>query len=92
MTCHGNGEDHCCWLGGEVCQYLEENTVPGRRWACGLRRRAGSWSAVYESVAYRRNVKPKLRALNVVDCGDWPQLAPDVVGSLCCFETPIEVT
>lgn len=93
MTCHGNGDDHCCWLAGEVCPFLEEGTVPGRRWACGLFRRAGSWDAVYQSLAYRRHVKPKLKALGVVDCGDWPQRAPNVRGSLCCFdETPIEVT
>jgi hypothetical protein len=91
MTCHGNGDDHCCWISGEVCRYLEENTAPGRRWACGLLRRAGSWPAVYQSVAYRSNVRPRLRAAGVtVDCGDWPQaVLPTLMANgngTCCFE------
>ena len=87
MTCHGNLDDHCCYLGPVgVCRYLEEGTVPGRRWTCGLYRRAGSWAAVYESVAYREHVKPILNRLGLVDCGDWPQLQPDCTKRLCCFD------
>jgi hypothetical protein len=51
--CHGNAEEHCCYVAGEVCPYLEENTVSGRRWACGLLRRLGSWDAVNRSDEYR---------------------------------------
>lgn len=52
-TCHGNGSEHCCWVGGAVCEYLEEHTVPGRRWACGLLRRGGSWAAMRTLPEYR---------------------------------------
>ena len=92
--CHGNGEDHCCYLGpAGVCPYLEEGTVDGRRWACGLFRRSGSWDSVYESIAYRRHVKPKLKALRIVNCGDWPQKADLHPGnSRCCFDVPVEIT
>ena len=76
--CHGNGPDHCCHLGKYgVCQFLEENTVPGRRWACGLYRIAGSWDKVHTSKLYLVEVKPKLVENNVGgDCGDWPQNIP----------------
>lgn len=76
MICHGNSEDHCCWLSGEVCQFLEEGTVPGRRWACKLRRELGSWDAVHRNAQYLVYIKPKLEAASIsVDCGDWPQKA-----------------
>lgn len=51
--CHGNGEDHCCYIAGVVCSYLEENTVSGRRWACGLLVKYGTWAAMNPSPEYR---------------------------------------
>lgn len=90
MTCHGNADFHCCWIGGVVCPFLEEGTVPGRRWACGIYRRAGSWDTVYRSLAYRRNVKPMLSAAGLdFDCGDWPQNVPVAMASRsgkCCWQ------
>lgn len=86
-SCHGNNDDHCCYLGGEVCPFLEENTVKGRRWACGLFRKAKSWDKVYRTRGYRTKVKPKLIALQIVDCGDWPQKADmPSHASRCCME------
>ena len=75
MPCSGNEEDHCCYLQGEVCQFLEENTVPGRRWACGLLKSYETWEAVYETTYYKTLVKPKLDNMfnTSVDCGDWPR-------------------
>ena len=71
-TCHGNGPDHCCTFQGVTCTHLEENTVEGRRWACGLRRELGSWEAVYADARYE-DVRTKLRDIGItVDCGDWP--------------------
>jgi hypothetical protein len=65
--------DHCCWIVGRVCPHLEEGTVPGRRWACGLRRRLGSWAAVHASPEYRRDVRPFwARFRPDLDCGTWP--------------------
>jgi len=53
MICPGNGEKHCCWVGGAVCPHLEENTVEGRRWACGLLMKYGSWAEMNNSPEYK---------------------------------------
>lgn len=50
--CHGNASEHCCYQAGVVCPYLEEGTVAGRRWVCGLLRRYGSWEAMNTSPEY----------------------------------------
>ena len=73
-VCHGNADDHCCHDGGGVCVYLEENTVEGRRWACGLRRELGSWDKVHESDRYKKSKVGKWFALNHpgFGCGDYP--------------------
>lgn len=73
MICHGNAEDHCCWFQGRVCEFLEENTVPGRRWACGLFRELGSWDAVHADPRYEP-VKVRMSTLSFAPalCGDWP--------------------
>ena len=72
-SCEGTSDDHCCYLGAYgVCEHLEENTVPSRRWACGLLVTYGSWDAMYESAEYVE-VRRRLRAVGVAeDCGDWP--------------------
>ena len=74
MICQGNSDDHCCYLGEQgVCRYLEENTVPGRRWACGLRRQAKSWEKVYTYKRYQKNIRPALDKMGIKEnCGDWP--------------------
>ena len=66
--------EHCCWLGDRgVCPHLEEGTVPGRRWACGLLRRLGSWEDVHASPEYVRDVRPAWDERGyTVDCGTWP--------------------
>jgi len=70
--CLGLADDHCCYIGGEVCSYLEEGTVAGRRWVCGLLRELGSWARVYGDGRYD-GVRVKLRARGMTfDCGDWP--------------------
>ncbi len=69
--CTGNFEDHCCWVDGKVCPHLEENTVEGRRWACGLLVALGSWEAIYATEAWQRDVKPLCDRLGM-RCGDWP--------------------
>jgi hypothetical protein len=56
-----------------VCRFLEEGTVDGRRWACGLRRELGDWDKVHADSRYLEDVKPILEGIGVaVDCGDWP--------------------
>jgi hypothetical protein len=90
--CHGNGEEHCCWLGdGGLCPYLEENTVEGRRWACGLRRELRSWKKVHADPRYLADVQPFFDDLIErlpdyefgLSCGDWEH------ESQCCNETPV---
>ena len=76
--CTGNLEDHCCWVNGAICPYLEENTVPGRRWACGLLRELGDWASVYADPRYQYvrdgYDDPKWPSLHGLDCGDWPRI------------------
>lgn len=52
MACHGNADTHCCVVNGKTCDHIEENTVPGRRWACGLLRKYGTWAAMSASPEY----------------------------------------
>lgn len=54
MQCLGrNKSDHCCYVDGKPCVFLEENTVEGFRWSCGLRRELGSWAAVVADPRYQ---------------------------------------
>ena len=69
----GNADDHCCWF-GQVCPHLEENTVSGRRWACGLHRKYGSWEAMYESEEWPLVLELAMSfgADDWYRCGNWP--------------------
>ena len=78
-TCAGTANDHCCYVDGKVCTFLEENTVPGRRWACGLRRELGDWDAVLADPRY----VPIQAALRSTNCRDFP--AKGDTCSLCGF-------
>ena len=66
--------DHCCHLGARgVCPHLEEHTVQGRRWACGLLVREGSWERVYQTPEYVRDVRPFFDGWKPdLHCGTWP--------------------
>jgi hypothetical protein len=66
-------DDHCCWLRGEPCRFLEEDTVPGRRWACGLLRELNSWGAVSADSRWIEHVKPTLDGLGISSCDDFPR-------------------
>lgn len=86
LYCHGSGESHCCWVEGKVCVFLEENTVPGRRWACGLRRELGDWELVHKDPRYQP-IHEVWAKLGTQDCGDYRGgVQPDgsIVGE-CCF-------
>ena len=71
LPCAGNGDEHCCWVAGKPCPHLEENTVPGRRWACGLYRHYGDWTKVITSDAYCKDVAPTFDKAGI-NCRDWP--------------------
>jgi len=69
-VCDGNGKDHCCYIDGNVCRYMETD-IGGRKYSCRLRRELGSWAAVHNHDGYKRHVKPVLDR-DGVGCGDWP--------------------
>jgi hypothetical protein len=69
--------DHCCWVDGEPCRFLETGTVPGRHWVCGLRRELGSWAKVHTDPRYLEHVKPVWRRVGISDCGDWPAVGEE---------------
>jgi hypothetical protein len=71
-ACGGNNADHCCYVAGVACPHLEENTVEGRRWACGLRRELGDWASVHADPRYLADVKPHWLNVGMEDCGDYP--------------------
>ena len=53
MKCFGrNSPDHCCYIAGHLCPFLEENTERGQRWSCQLRRETGSWEAAIADPRY----------------------------------------
>lgn len=75
MPCLGrNLEKHCCWIKGAVCRFLEENTEPGYRWSCGLRRELGSWDAVLADPRYQQHVAGSWA--DGINCRDWPDVWP----------------
>lgn len=81
-VCHGNDDTHCCYVNGEVCPFLEENTVEGRRWACGLYRELGDWNLVHTDQRYLETVQVHWIPTGTPDCGNW-------FGPGCCFNTTI---
>ena len=88
MPCHGNGDDHCCWL-PEPCEFLQEN-VAGRRWSCVLRRKLPSWDAVHKDPRYLRSKAHAVMAelYPGFECGDYPDKIPEamsVPGGKCCY-------
>ncbi len=82
-ACHGNQPDHCCWVDGERCPYLEEATVPDRRWVCGLRRELGSWEAVHADPRYAP-IQAVWDRVGIESCGAW---GPGT--GQCCYSEAI---
>jgi len=94
VACHGNGDLHCCWIAGVVCPHLEEGTVEGRRWVCGLLRVHETWEAVYETAEYQATDAAAMFAAATdgwfgYGCGDFPQNIPQAMASpsgKCCWQ------
>jgi len=83
MKCLGrNLDEHCCWVDGKVCKFLEENAEPGFRWSCGLRRELGSWDAVIKDPRYVSGILPLHRAEGM-NCRDWPKKSAGGPCKLC---------
>lgn len=58
MPCNRNLSDHCCWMDGKACIFLQENKSGEFRWTCSLREELGSWEAVHEDERYKEKVQP----------------------------------
>ena len=99
-VCHGNGEEHCCWVNGEVCEHLRENdprAADGRRWSCGLLLTLQAtfpqldlgrvWERLHRHPQYTR-IKEAFEARGVAMCGNWlGGILPDgTIRGQCCFE------
>lgn len=46
-----DGSEFCCKVGGKVCEYSVQHQA-GRKYACGLYLKYGSWPAVVQSPEY----------------------------------------
>ena len=83
MPCNGNRDDHCCYLNGKACPYLEKNTIEGRLWSCGLYNKLQDWNAVILSDEYKADVAPVFEPLGMI-CRDFPD--GDGANSYICIE------
>ena len=63
--------DHCCYIEGQPCPYLQVNGPTGRRFACALRAELGDWALVHQDPRYLADVKPHWVERGVTDCGPW---------------------
>jgi hypothetical protein len=80
-TCTGRGQaggGHCCWVKGEVCEFLIENHED-RRYACSLRVELGDWDKVHADPRYAPIKEVMLLGDGL--CGDWQPQA-----GVCCNE------
>ena len=77
--CHGNREDHCCYVAGQRCPYLVEN-VNGRRWACGLMVELGSWDLVHADPRYAP-IQAEWDLVGIESCGAWGSGS-----NQCCYK------
>lgn len=72
VVCTGQGVngDHCCYVNGVECRYLERGTVPGRNFVCGLRRELGSWAKVHADPRYQP-IQAHWDQVGISSCGEW---------------------
>lgn len=78
-VCSGRGDagDHCCYINGEVCQFLTyEDDVP----RCSI---WGEWDENWQEAPVGQWFA---RVYPGYTCADWPQNIPEVRGGLCCWE------
>jgi hypothetical protein len=82
-VCHGNGDTHCCYVNGNVCQFLIQDATPSRRWSCGLFVELEDWALVHTDPRYLESVRPHWIESGTPDCGDW-------VGPGCCYDSTVD--
>lgn len=79
----GPDGDHCCWVNGAVCDYLDIGVHPTRRFSCRLRTELGSWVKVHADPRYQPIQAAWDQTQTVASCGDWQ---PDP--GICCRGNP----
>lgn len=87
MGCTGTGDngDHCCYIAGEVCEFLFINRGGVPR--CTL---IDEWGRLADNPKWVAAPVGQWFADNHpgFDCGDWPQRIPQVMRTaigLCCW-------
>ena len=94
-TCTGRGDTdggHCCWINGEVCQFLF--TDRGGTPRCRLFSDWGNLKNLEEWLAAPIGQWFADRYPDS-ECGDWPQNIPEVMASgsgVCCWNEVVEVS
>jgi hypothetical protein len=88
LQCSGKGGNggHCCWINGEVCQFLF--TDRGGTPRCQL---YSDWGNLYEIGEWVNSPIGEWFALNHpgLECADWPQNIPEAMESptgKCCWQ------
>lgn len=83
MICKSDPESHCCWIKGQICEFLTEDT------RCSLHEEWGhlwahpAWAAAPVGQWFAQQWPGQ-----TYDCGDWPQNIPEVMAKgigLCCW-------
>jgi hypothetical protein len=83
VVCTGTGStgDHCCYIGGEVCEFLDRSDP--RRPLCGV------WDTMGDETWQNAPVGQWFaRKYPGYTCIDWPQNIPEVMArgrGLCCW-------
>ena len=65
-----SGDEHCCWVNGQECEFVRANEG-GRRWACALMLELGDWDAVYSDPRYQP-IGTHFQSKGIALCGDFP--------------------
>ena len=82
VVCTGAGDNggHCCWIKGQVCEFLTEvDGIP--RCSIWDNMKGSSWKSSPVGLWFRENYPGKT-------CRDWPQNIPEVMErgvGLCCW-------
>ena len=88
VVCNGDGDrpGHCCWIGGEICAYLDD-TGPVPR--CKL------WGKMSGPRWDRSKIGQAFAVMYPgFTCEDWPQNIPAAMEEgigLCCWKPPVVV-
>ena len=86
VTCTGQGDvggGHCCWINGEVCQFLFTNREGIPRCSIWDDMPTPEWKQAPVGQMFAKRWPWKT-------CRDWPQKIPEVMAKgvgLCCWRT-----